>query len=135
MTIETFSALVAMLLAISLAAERLVTIVKTLAPDWLGTARLTDDKKSEHPTRDRPRRFVVQLIALAAAWITAAFLAGSTDGATAFDLLGEINFAANQGLPVPVVAVLASGGSAFWANILGYTKAVKDIRIKERDKA
>ncbi len=135
MAIDTISALVAMLLAVSLAAERLVTIVKTFSPKWLGTARTKgDDKSSEDPTKDRPRRIVVQLLAFAGAWLTAALLAASTDAARTFDFVGEIQFADNQGLPVLLVALLASGGSAFWNNILGYTKAVKDIRLKESKK-
>ena len=134
MASDTISALVAMLLAVSLAAERVVTIVKTFAPKLLGTARVKADGKSEDPVKDRPRRLVVQLIAFAGAWLTAALLAASTDAARTFDFVGEIQFADNQGLPVLLVALLASGGSAFWNNILGYTKAVKDIRLKESKK-
>lgn len=135
MTVDTLSALVAMLLAVSLTAERCVTIVKTFAPVLLGTARLKEDGTSEDATRDRPRRIAVHALALATAWITAAFLAGSGDGGRSFDFFGRILFGESQGLPVPIVALLASGGSAFWSNILGYTKAVKDIRLKDSKKA
>lgn len=128
MSINDLSALAAVLLAISLATERLVTIIKTVFP------RLADEQKTEAQevdlTRDKWRRFGIQVIAFLCAWITSAFLAEG-----GFDLRGNVGITSGEGrllIPVALLAILASGGSAFWNNVLGYTKAVKDIRIQER---
>jgi hypothetical protein len=88
----------------------------------------------EDPEADRPRRLIVLLIAVATAWLTAAFLSTGVDGEWAFDLFGTVVFAEGQrGLPTLVVAILASGGSAFWNHVIDYTKAVKEIRRQIRD--
>lgn len=128
MTLESLSSLVALLLAISLAAERLVTIVKTAIP------RLNEPAKNpatgeEDSRRDKWRRLAVQALALIAAWITSALL-GSADNQTLgqFFFSNKIPYADGKSLPVWLVAFLGSGGSAFWTQILGYTKAVREVK-------
>jgi hypothetical protein len=37
-----------------------------------------------------------------------------------------------QHVPVALVGLLASGGSAFWTNVIGYASAVKDISADKR---
>ena len=123
--LENLSAFAVILFSISLASERLVTIMKTLFP------RLADEKENEAQqtdlVRDRPRRFTVQIIAIISSWITSAFLAKG-----GFDLLGSVELVKQMpSIPVIVLGILASGGSSLWNNILLYTKAVKDIRISD----
>ncbi len=125
MAIDALNSIVAVLLSISLAAERLVTILKTLFPVWLA-----DEKKNKAGeidlVQDKWRRFALQILAFVASWITAAFLA---DGG--YNLFGFLKLGAGANatsIPVIVVGFLASGGSAFWSGLLGYTKAVKDAR-------
>lgn len=119
MAIDILSTFIALILAISLAAERLVSILKTFF-GWL-------DEKKGNAGAEKRRRVAVLLIAFLAAWITGAFL---TEGGE-WDLFGSIVVSDNHTLPVWLVGFLASGGSAFWSNILGYTKAVKDIRKEQ----
>jgi hypothetical protein len=127
MPIDALNSIVAILLSISLAAERLVTIIKTLFP-WLAVEKKAQAGEID-VSGDKWRRFVVQLIAFVASWVTSAFLA---DGG--FSPLGVLKFGSGVNIisvPVIVVGLLASGGSAFWNGLLGYTKAVKDVRTNQ----
>jgi hypothetical protein len=123
MAIDILSTFVALILAISLAAERLVSILKTFFK-WL-------DEKKANAGAEKVRRIVVLVIAFLAAWITAAFL---TEGG-GWSLFGSIVVSDGHTLPAWLVGFLASGGSALWNNILGYTKAVKDIRKEQLPEA
>jgi hypothetical protein len=123
MSLDSLTLLATVLLAISLAAERLITTIKTMWP-WLAEEKKTDAQEVDL-TADRGRRLIVQVGAFAAAWATAGFLA---DRGT-FDPLGSITLGAgvaSKTFPVWLVGLLASGGSALWNNVLGYTKAAKD---------
>lgn len=122
MTIDDLAALATVLLAMSLASERLVTIVKTLFPTWLAEEKTVDTQEVD-PLQDKWRRFAVQMIAFVAAWITSAFLAKGD----LFDLFGYVEFG-KKSLPVFVLGMLSSGGSAFWNYVLGYSKALKDAQ-------
>jgi len=134
MSIDALSSLVAVVLAVSLAAERLVTVLKTAFP-----AQLADEQKTEAQevdlVADRPRRLLVQLLAFAAAWLTATFL--TTNDLTQLGLSSPfkpVQLAAGGAVTLPayIVGLLASGGSAFWNNVLGYTKALKDTKQVEK---
>ena len=132
MDLNVLTSFVSLVLAVSLAAERLVTSLKTLFPG------LADEKKTpaqEVDLRaDRPRSFGVQLLAFVASWATSAMLADSKQIGLA-SLVGTITIGpATAGLHVPVLimGLLASGGSAFWNNLLGYTKAAKDTKQVEK---
>jgi hypothetical protein len=127
---DQFSSLVAILLAISLATERLVTIVKTIWPNSLGEESL-DSNGIVDQKKDRGRKLIIQFLSFLFAWLTSSFLTG----AESLDLFGWIKVGGGDDpLKVHVVAValLSMGGSAFWNNILGYTKAVKDIKVNEK---
>ena len=121
---ELLQSVVAVILAISLAAERLVTIAKTLVPHWLGQERLDATMKVD-PIRDRWRRITVLALSIASAYLATAF-AGNR-----FGPLEAFAFTPTFSLPVFLVAILASGGSAMWNNLLGYSKAAKDIRASQ----
>ena len=118
--ITEISKLVSIILAISLASERLVVFLKTLIP-WLADKPATD--QSVYPKNDTVRRIIVMLIAFLAAWLTSGFLAeaGKPFG------FGYIKISDQLFLPCGIMGLLASGGSAFWTNILAYTSAAKDI--------
>ena len=131
MGIEAISELVALVLALSLATERMVVVIRTpqkllwIIPlgEWLNNENKTEPKK------DGPRRLVVQLISFLCALFTVGWLAEGT-----WDPLASITVA-SQTVPLWLLAILATGGSSFWKNLLGYTKAVRDVRIEEEKKA
>jgi hypothetical protein len=131
MGIDNLSALVATVLAVSLTSERIVTVVKTAFPHFL-SEEVGSGTRALDPLEDRARRLVVQLLAFAASWITAGFIAQGGAGVLGWQPLGHIMVSENQTIPAWVVGVLGSGGSALWNNRLGYSKAVKDVRIQER---
>jgi hypothetical protein len=125
MAIDALNSIVALLLSISLAAERLVTILKTIWPTCLATEKKKETGEIDG-LKDALRRLALQMIAIFACWITAAFLA---DGG--LNMLGHIKVGSgtsSTSIPVFIVGLLSSGGSAFWNSLLGYTKAVKDAR-------
>ena len=110
---------VAFFLTLSLASERLVTIAKTAFP-WLADEQL-DDSQQPDPQADRPRRLTVQGLAFAASYLTAA-VTTQTHWPTDVSKIGDYS------LPLWGIALLASGGSAFWSSILGYAKAAKEAQ-------
>lgn len=111
--------LVTIVLAASLATERLVTIIRT--PQVLGQIFNLEQAQE----KDGPRRLRVQLLSFMCAWTTCAFLSSGN-----WDPFGVIDIG-QQGYPVWFVAFLAMGGSSFWKNLLGYTKAARDVRRNE----
>ncbi len=127
MGIEAISELVAVVLAISLVTERLVLVIRTpqkflwLIPlgQWL------NNENKDKPEEDGPRRLVVQLISFLCALFTVGWF-----GTEGWNPMLSIKIA-SQTVPLWLLAILATGGSSFWKNILGYTKAVRDIRKEE----
>lgn len=135
MTFDDITALSTLLIAIGLASERLVTIIKTILPNHLAQERKSENEVAD-PQKDRGRRIWVIVIAFISAWLTTSFLASG-----GFDPLGVVVFGAENStsLPVILIAFLSMGGSAFWSNIIGYTSAIKDVKkqqkeIQEREK-
>jgi hypothetical protein len=118
---DALSAIAALLLAISLSTERLVTVVKTLIP-WLGkeakTAAGEEDLKG-----DMGRRLILQVIAFLSAWVTAGLIAGTLPNS----LFEELTMS-GIGLPTVVIGLLASGGSALWTNVVTVASTTKDIK-------
>src|ERR1700741_1903494 len=101
--IADLSATIAVLLSISLATERLVTIIKTMFPPLAVEKKNEAGETARKP--DRPRRLLLQGIAIAAAWITAAFLAVDPETKTlVWNLLGEVP-AGTLMISVPLVSV------------------------------
>ncbi len=131
MGIDNLSALIATVLAVSLTAERLVTVMKTAFPHFL-SEEMGSGARSLDPLEDRARRLAVQLLAFAASWITSGFIAQGGLSIYGWQPLGHIVVSDGQTIPAWIVGVLGSGGSALWNNLLGYSKAAKDIRIQER---
>ena len=122
MGIDAIAELVAIVLALSLATERLVLAIRTphrllwVVPwgKWLN-----GENKAE-PEKDGPRRLVLQAITLMCALATGGFLAAGDWSLTETVKIGGSN------VPLWLLAILATGGSSFWKNILGYTKAARD---------
>ena len=121
-----YGVVIAMILAISMAGERIVAIVKTMMPGWFADpADAAPDAPAPSPTADRGRRLRVQAVAFVACWVAAASLMPG-----GFDLLGTLQMDA-LALPTAVVGLLAMGGSAFWTQVLGISSALKDLKNAE----
>jgi hypothetical protein len=122
--LDALNVLIPFLVALSLASERLVTFIKTLIP-WLSEEQKTPAQEVDL-IRDRRRRVVVQLLAFVAALVTTMLVADTINPLAIVPLDAALH------LPVLLIALLASGGSAFWNNLLGYTKAAKDVKQVEK---
>ncbi len=109
-------ALVSLILALSVASERLVEIVKGLWP-WLNKAK--DDAREEGR-----RRTVLHVFAVIAGMITALLAQPiMPDGILPKGAVTTI-----------ALGLLASGGSGFWNAILSYVGRVKDLKALEVSK-
>lgn len=108
-------AIVGLLIAVSIASERLVEIIKGYFP-WLNEAR-------PDPSTEGRRKAVLQILAVAAGVITA-FLAQPI-------LSNSLSGINDQGIAILSIGLLASGGSAFWNAILSYMLQVKDLKKQE----
>lgn len=125
-----YGVVIAMILAISLAGERIVAIVKTMMPGWFAEpAAVAPDAPRPSITADRGRRLRVQGVAFASCWLAAASL-----GADGFAFLGSLDMG-GLALPTALVGLLAMGGSAFWAQLLGISSALKDLKSAEASSA
>ncbi len=130
MDIEAYPELVAVVLVISVVTERLVLVIRTpqrflwIIPlgQWLNNENI------DHPEKDGPRRLVVQLISFLCALFTVGWLAPGP-----WNPLASITIVSLT-VPLWLLAILATGGSSFWKNIIGYTKAVRDIRTEEKER-
>ena len=106
---------VAFLVAISVASERLVEIIKGLIPAL--------SKRQKDPTKEGWRAAVLHIIA-ALSGILMAFLAKPTGAGILPRTL--TNFPG-----ILALGLLASGGSGFWNAILSYLLQVKNIKKSE----
>ena len=129
MKIDDLSQAAALISATSFASERIVTIVKTWFPN-LGTEKTDPTTGIVDPFRDRGRRILVIVLSILSAWFTASFFV--EDGI--WDLFGTV-LINNTGskLPTFFMGILASGGSTLWQNVLGYTKAIKDVTKLQKE--
>ena len=115
---EKLTLLVTVVLALSVASERLVEIIKGLFK--------TLDQKNPDPRLEGYRRSALQAMAVVSAMLTA-FLAsdyipqelGNAIGSKTWTVIG--------------LGLLASGGSGFWNAILTYVGKVKDAKTTEAD--
>lgn len=132
MNLERADALLTAILAGSLIMERLVTIAKTLLPGVFGdpgadpeaSARWTHglaERRIGKYRRSELRRLFVLALVLSSSFITAYLLRDSD---------GRISYAPNSWVPWSLFALLISGGSAFWAQLVGFVSAAKDFRAQ-----
>jgi hypothetical protein len=129
MDFSSLTSFVSVILAVSLASERLLTMVKAAFP-WLAQEQKTDAKEVDL-TRDRSRRLVLLAMAWVASWVAASFLVQGDWTVGSLFAQVAVSGAKDLGIPVPLVGLLASSGSAFWNNVLGITKEAKDTRRVE----
>lgn len=113
-SIDDLNKFLALLAALSVAAERLVEILKTFVFKNLNTVQ-TD------PEEEARRQGKVQILALVASLVTALLLKG-------LGILPRWEAAVGLGL-------LASGGSGLWNSLLGWAKGLKDIRQAQGEQA
>jgi hypothetical protein len=107
---------ISLLVALSIASERLVDIIKGLIP-WLNQPRL-------RPADEGWRKATLQVLAVLAG-ITTAWLSSA---------------AIPKGVGIPddwtgtfALGLLASGGSGFWNSILTYVTKAKDLKAAEAE--
>ncbi|MBE0643212.1 MAG: hypothetical protein IH600_03965 [Bacteroidetes bacterium] len=111
MEITALSDLIAYIVALSIASERLVEIVKGVVP-FLSS-------KAGSESLENWRRVALQLLAVAAGMLTAHL---------AMPAVTDLVPAAWQTLPgIVALGLLASGGSSLWNSVLDYASAVKSI--------
>lgn len=137
--------LIPVILAGSLAMERLVNLVKTIAPGIFGEpspapggpmsifAGAPRDRFVPR-NREQGRRLLVLVVVYGASLVTAWLLAtpvgcGSADAGSCQRV---ITFGAGDRMPWWLYAILISGGSAMWSNLLGYFSALKDVTAEQR---
>lgn len=116
MPLDNLSEFSTLLVAVSLATERLVVIVKTIFPR-LGMHPAAAGESED--VLDRNRRLTVLGVAYVSALLTTWIIA---DGWT-------ITYGtAGRSISIFGIALLACGGSAFWTQVVGFASAAKDAR-------
>ena len=111
------TAIVTLILALSVASERLVEIIKGFIPA-LDKPNTTDEKAESR------RKSYLQILAVIAGIVTA-YLAQ--------DYVPKEIADSTKGWSIFGLGLLASGGSGFWNSILTYVTKVKDIKKIEAD--
>jgi hypothetical protein len=119
MDLTYLSTIVTFILALSIASERLVEIIKGFIPDL--------NKEASDPDAEGRRRAYLQLLAVFAGILTT-FLAWDY-----IPLNAQIKSEADKYWSILGFGLLASGGSGFWNSILTYITKVKDIKKVEAD--
>jgi hypothetical protein len=122
-TLNSLGVLSALILSISLAAERFVTIVKTLFPK-LDIEKTTPAGETDL-TADKPRRLTILALALTASYVTVGLVFNT------FNPMARVT-AGESSYYVWLIALLGSGGSAFWNGVVSYTKEAKEARSAEK---
>src|SRR4051794_17035828 len=125
MNLTDLTSLVSILAALSVAAERLVEIVKGFVPFL--------NRENADPRAEGVRKSLLQALAVAAGIFTA-FLTrpvlgnagAATPGAVVPQLLGSWPGLLALGL-------LASGGSGFWNSIQTFANKAKDVKKQEAE--
>ena len=112
------TAIVGVILALSIASERLVEIIKGFIPGL--------DKQNPDPKAEGRRRSYLQILAVFAGVLTA-FLAR--------DYIPPEIATPTESWAIVGLGLLASGGSGFWNSILTYLTKVKDIKKVEAEAA
>jgi len=117
MRLDSLTELSTLLAAISVATERLVVVVKTIFPR-LG-AQPAAVPGSSDDGEDRGRRLGVLALAYGCGLVAAYFVG---DGWRIYYGSGQ------QGISIFAVALLSTGGSAFWTQVVSFASAAKDAR-------
>lgn len=111
MEITALSDLIAYIVALSIASERFVEIIKGIVPFF--------QKQAETEEYENLRRVSLQLLAVAAGILTAHL---------AMPAVRDLVPAQWQTFPgIVALGLLASGGSSLWNSVLDYASSVKEI--------
>jgi hypothetical protein len=109
---ENLSTIVAVIVALSVASERLVEIIKSFS-EWLNTKQKDDFAEGK-------RTAAIQAIAVGASIVTAF---------ACWPLLTKFVPVTYSSIPVVLaLGLLASGGSGFWNSIQTYVLGLKDVQ-------
>jgi len=111
MDLTHLSALISLILALSVASERLVEIIKGLVPFL--------DKKDSRPAAERRRHSYVQFLAV---------LSGIFTAWLARDYIPEEIAEPTREWSIIGLGLLASGGSGFWNSILTFVYKVSKAK-------
>jgi hypothetical protein len=117
MNTTNLTTIISLLVALSVASERLVEIVKGLIPPL-------NRQWTKKPWQEGVRKALLQLLAVASGIITAdlASAAIPTGAGIPDDWTGKL-----------ALGLLASGGSGFWNSILTYVTKAKDIKAADAE--
>jgi hypothetical protein len=112
--VDDLTALIGVIISLSVASERLVEIIKGFIPFL--------DRKADTDQKEGIRRSLIQILAVGSGVLTA-FMAKD------FLPMEIANSAGNWN--IIGLGLLTSGGSGFWNSILTYVTKVKDIKSAE----
>jgi hypothetical protein len=141
--IEQLSVIVALLAALSVAAERLVDIVKNLFPTYLAEEQkivqggnvAAEDVGKIDPKKEGFRKVVLQVLPIVASIVTVMLawpaVAGSVPGAPPGGWWTSVSGIAT----IIATGVLVSGGSGFWNKVVGYIGEVRDLKQGQKVQA
>jgi hypothetical protein len=128
MSTPTLEATLGMILAVSIASERLVEIIKGYSK-YLSSAH-ADPQKESH------RKAYIQLSSVVAGLFTA-FLCAPVLASQFY--IDSSEYSKERILFLVAIGLLASGGSGFWNAILGYVLEVKNMKksaaLNEKNKS
>ena len=111
---DKLSVLIAVLIALSVASERFVEIIKSLVPFL--------NNRNANPTREGWRTAALQILAVVAGILTALF---------ASPYIPEEICKKSNVWGIFALGLLASGGSGFWNSILTYVGNIKELKKAE----
>ncbi len=118
MNITDISKLISLVLATSVAGERLITLIKTFVPSIVSPpGEIPDNSKIQ-----KFRKISLMVLSYACCTLTA-WLVGKLNPDNT-----PTNPDASWTLNFWFLGLLATGGSAFWTNLLGYVSAIKDVQ-------
>lgn len=131
MTLETLEALATLVIALSAANERLVESLKALFAPWLAKEQTATGGIAD-PVKDRWRRLAVQILSVLCALVVASMIAAS-QGET-FGSAIQVGSGANERrFHVVLVALLTTGGSAFWNSIIDFARGAAKLKEQKSD--
>jgi hypothetical protein len=114
MDTTNLTAIISLLVALSVASERLVEIVKGLVPAL--------NQENPDPKKEGWRKAFLQILAVAAGIITAFFASPAVPGNIFHGVAGNL-----------ALGLLASGGSGFWNSLLTYANKAKEVKSAEAE--